>query len=87
VLGWASKMWSQIYRDAGTMEWLVEGPAAGRFELRELPACVSASRPYLIGIAAAMSAGLEMIGVEGDVQLDRVRRRRAQRHAARRLEG
>ena len=72
VLGWASKMWSQIYRDAGTMEWLVEGPAAGRFELRELPACVSASRPYLIGIAAAMSAGLEMIGVEGDVQLERV---------------
>ncbi len=72
VLGWASKMWSQIYRDAGTMEWIPEEPAGGRFELRELPACVAASRPYLIGIAAAMNAGLEMIGVEGDVEIERV---------------
>jgi len=72
VLGWASKMWSQIYRDAGTMEWVAEGPETGRFELRDLPACVARSRPYLVGFAAAMSAGLEMIGVEGDVQLDRV---------------
>lgn len=72
VLGWAPKMWSQIYRDAGTMEWVAEGTGAGRFELRELPACVAASRPYLIGIAAALSAGLEMIGVEGDVEVEGV---------------
>ncbi len=72
VLGWASKMWSQIYRDAGTMEWVAEGPETGRFELRDLPACVATSRPYLVGFAAAMSAGLEMIGVEGDVQIERV---------------
>jgi hypothetical protein len=81
VLGWASKMWSQIYRDAGTMEWVADGPEAGRFELRELPACVAASRPYLIGIAAAMNAGLEMIG-EGDVQSSpsmRCAQRRARR--------
>ena len=72
VLGWASKMWSQIYRDAGTMEWVAEGSGAGRLELRDLPSCAVASRPYLIGIAAAMNAGLEMIGVEGDVQLESV---------------
>lgn len=72
VLGWASKMWSQIYRDAGTMEWVAEAPETGRFELRDLPACVATSRPYLVGFAAAMSAGLEMIGVEGDVQIERV---------------
>ena len=65
-------MWSQIYRDAGTLEWVPEGPEAGRFELRDLPACIAASRPYLVGIAAAMNAGLETIGVDGDVQLDRV---------------
>jgi hypothetical protein len=72
VLGWTPKLWSQIYRDAGTLEWVPEGPEAGRFELRDLPACIAASRPYLVGIAAAMNAGLETIGVDGDVQLDRV---------------
>lgn len=70
VLRWSSKLWSQIYRDAGSCEWNEDGPTSGRAVLRDLPACVMASRPYLNGVAMAVTALFDAIGVEGAVQLD-----------------
>lgn len=72
VLRWSSKLWSQIYRDAGSCEWIEDGPTTGHAVLRDLPACVMASRPYLNGVAMAVTALFDAIGVQGEVQLDRI---------------
>jgi hypothetical protein len=72
VLGWSAKFWSQLYRDAGTLSYFPETTSSGRLELRDLPECLVASRNYLIGMAAALGAAFELLGVEGDAQLGRV---------------
>lgn len=84
LLGWSSKFWTQLYRDAGTMEFVAEGTHAGRLELRDLPACIAASKPYLLGMAAALGAAFEMMDVEGEAVLGDVDApaRRADIHVA-----
>jgi hypothetical protein len=72
TFSWSSKFWSQLYRDAGTLSYFAETPTSGRLELRELPACMAASDNYLLGMAAAVGATFELLGVEGDAQLGRV---------------
>jgi hypothetical protein len=71
VLRWSSRMWSQLYRDAGSVEWIDDGPTSGRLEMRDLPACIAGSRPYLVGMAAAIDASFETMGVHGEVRVER----------------
>jgi hypothetical protein len=72
LLGWSSKFWSQLYRDSGTMDFVSDGTHAGRLVLRDLPPCIAASRPYLLGMAAALGASFEMMDLEGEAQLGTV---------------
>jgi hypothetical protein len=72
TLGWSAKFWAQLYRDSGTLSYFPETTCSGRLELRELPACLVGSRNYLIGMAAALGAVFDLLGVEGDAQLGRV---------------
>ena len=72
LLGWSSKFWSQLYRDSGTMDFVADGTHAGRLVLRDLPPCIAASRPYLLGMAAALGASFEMMDLEGEAQLGAV---------------
>jgi hypothetical protein len=72
LLGWSSKFWTQLYRDAGTMDFVADGSHAGRLVLRDLPACIVDSQPYLLGMAAALGAAFEMMGVEGEASLGEV---------------
>lgn len=69
LLGWSSKFWAQLYRDAGTMDFVADGTHAGRLLLRDLPPCIAASRPYLLGMAAALGAAFEMMDVDGEAVL------------------
>ena len=56
----------------------VGAPTAGNFRLEEeavpfvlhdLPAGIAASKPYLLGMAAALGAAFEMMDVEGEAVL------------------
>jgi hypothetical protein len=69
---WSPKVWGQLYRDAGELRWIEAGPSAGRLVYEGLPAQVVASRPYLVGVEAALSATFELLGVEGEVRLSDV---------------
>jgi len=66
---WSPKVWGQLYRDAGELHWVDAGPSAGRLVYQGLPARVVASRPYLIGVEAALGATFELMGVAGEVRL------------------
>lgn len=72
LLGWSSKFWTQLYRDAGSMDFVADGSHAGRLVLRDLPSCIAASQPYLLGMAAALDAAFEVMGVEGEASLGEV---------------
>jgi hypothetical protein len=72
VLGWSTKFWAQLYRDAGRLAYVADGGNAGRLELRDLPACVVESRNYLLGMAAALDAVFVLLDVEGDARLGAV---------------
>jgi hypothetical protein len=72
LLGWSSKFWTQLYRDAGTLDFVVDGTHAGRLVFRDLPPCIAASKPYLLGMAAALGASFEMMDVEGEATLGAV---------------
>jgi len=69
LLRWAPKVWAQLYRDAGEMRF--EGAAGGtaRLELARLPDCVATSRPYMVGLAAAIEASFDLMEVAGEVHL------------------
>ena len=69
---WSPKVWSQLYREAGELRWFGDAPGAGRLVYEGLPPAVVASRPYLIGVEAALGACFELMGVEGEVQLGEV---------------
>lgn len=69
--GWAPKAYAQLYRDAGEMRFEPEEPGAAWLELSGLPR-VAASRDYLDGMAAAVAAGFDVLGVKGEVTLERL---------------
>jgi hypothetical protein len=70
LFGWAPKVYAQIYRDAGAMRFALDAPGSARLELTELPPAVAASRSYLDGMAAAVAAGFDLMGVKGEVRLE-----------------
>lgn len=72
LLDWCSKVWSQIYRDAGSIEFWALGDAAGRFELRGLPEVLAGEPAYLDGLAASISAIFDLLEVPGAVELQAV---------------
>jgi hypothetical protein len=72
LFGWAPKAYMQLYRDAGAMRFESDGPGAARLELSLLPAAVAASRDYLDGVAAAVAAGFDLMGVDGEVRIERL---------------
>ncbi|RIL06613.1 MAG: hypothetical protein DCC71_06015 [Proteobacteria bacterium] len=69
LLGWSAKFWGQLYRDAGTMAFEADGPSSGHLRLTGLPACIAASRPYLLGMAASLGAAFEAMGVDGEASV------------------
>lgn len=69
LFGWCSKVWNQIYRDAGDMNFVPIGDFAGRIELENLPS-VMRNATYLDGTAATVSAIFDILGVAGAAELD-----------------
>jgi len=69
---WSPKVWGQLYRDAGELRWFDGGPGAGRLVYEGLPATVVASRPYLIGVEAALGACFGLMEVDGVVRIGEV---------------
>lgn len=72
LLGWCSKVWGQLYRDAGGIEFESLGDDAGRFQLHDLPPLLTAHPEYLDGIAAAISAVFDVLDVPGAAELGAV---------------
>ena len=79
LFGWAPKAYAQIYRDSGEMRFLPERTGVARLELSELPPAIAASRSYLDGVAGSIAAGFDLMGVKGEVTIERFEplRRRA----------
>ena len=69
---WSSKVWNQIYRDCGDMEYIRLGESEGRIELRDLPETLTAHPRYLDGIAATLGAVFEIVNVHGQGELKAV---------------
>jgi hypothetical protein len=70
VFGWAPKAYSQLYRDAGLMRFVLDTPGSARLELEALPACVAESARYLDGIAASIAGGFDFMGAKGEVCIE-----------------
>jgi len=70
IFGWAPKAYAQIYREAGEMRFALDAPGSARLELHALPPAVATSRSYLDGMAAAVAAGFDLMGVKGEVRLE-----------------
>jgi hypothetical protein len=70
--GWAPKAYAQLYRDAGAMRFERDEPGSARLELSGLPPVVAASRDYLDGMGGAVAAGFDVMGVKGEVTLERL---------------
>jgi hypothetical protein len=71
VFAWAPKAYTQIYRDSGAMRFQAEGAGVARLELSELPPAIAASRNYLDGVAGSIAAGFDLMGVKGEVEIER----------------
>jgi hypothetical protein len=72
LLQWSSKVWSQIYRDFGSISFVPIGDSEGRFELGALPLEIAEHSVYLDGIAAAMSAVFDLLEIDGQIALKAV---------------
>lgn len=71
VFGWAPRAYAQIYRDSGAMRFRAEEPGLARLELSELPPAIASSRNYLDGVAGSIAAGFDLMGVKGEVSIER----------------
>jgi len=72
LFGWAPKAYAQLYRDSGEMRFESEGPGAARLELSGLPSAIARSRDYLDGMASAFAAGFDLMGIKGEVTVERI---------------
>jgi len=68
LFGWCSKVWNQIYRDAGDMQFVPISDCEGRLEMERLPT-VMRNATYLGGTAATVSAIFTILGLEGTAEL------------------
>lgn len=69
---WSSKVWNQIFRDCGDMEYVRLGECEGRIELHDLPEVLTAHPRYIDGIAATLNAVFEIVNVHGQGELQAV---------------
>ena len=70
LFGWAPKVYAQLYRDAGEMRFVLDAPGSARLAFEALPPAVATSRSYLDGMAAAVAAGFDFVGVKGEVRIE-----------------
>jgi hypothetical protein len=71
VFAWAPRVYAQIFRDSGAMRFQPEQPGVARLELSELPPAIASSRDYLDGVAGSISAGFDLMGLKGEVEIER----------------
>lgn len=69
LFDWSSKVWNQIYRDCGDMQYAGVGGNQGRIELTGLPDCLTDHPRYLDGVAATLSAVFDVVDVHGGGEL------------------
>ena len=69
LLDWCSKVWNQIYRDAGDMRFVALGEREGRIELSGLPPVLTRDPRYVDGIAATVSAIFDILEMDGGAEL------------------
>jgi hypothetical protein len=69
LFDWSSKVWNQIYRDCGDMEYIRLGESEGRIELHDLPEVLTAHPRYLDGVAATLNAVFSIANVHGHGEL------------------
>jgi hypothetical protein len=53
------------------MRFQLEGAGVARLELSELPPAIATSRNYLDGVAGSIAAGFDLMGVKGEVEIER----------------
>jgi hypothetical protein len=69
---WSSKVWNQIFRDCGDMEYVRLGESEGRIELHKLPDVLTAHPRYIDGIAATLNAVFDLVNLHGQSELQAV---------------
>ncbi len=72
LFAFASKVWGQLYRDAGTLRYEALGPCEGRLEASALPPELSGHRDYFDGVAATVSALFDLVELDGHAELKAV---------------
>lgn len=76
LLRWAPRIWGLLFRDAGTL--LAEAsPGQASVRIHGLPPEVANSRPYLLGMAAALSAIFDLTREQGTCRLEASERQEA----------
>lgn len=70
VLRWAPKVWSQLFRDVGSLRFEVSGPGEARLVLSDLANDVLRSIPWLDGTAGAVTAVFDVLRVDGEARLE-----------------
>lgn len=68
LFGWCSKVWNQIYRNAGDMRFVPIGDCEGHIEMERLP-IVMCNATYLDGTAATVSAIFTILEIDGVAEL------------------
>lgn len=66
---WSSKVWNQIYRDSGDMEYVRLGEGEGRIEVHGLPDSITSHPRYIDGTAATLAAVFEIAKAHGHAEL------------------
>jgi len=69
LLDWCSRVWNQIYRDAGDMRFAALGDREGRIEISGLPPILTRDPRYVDGIAATVSAVFDILEMDGAAEL------------------
>ncbi len=69
VFAWTPRVWSTIYRDAGTMKVVDMGPTAVDFVLSDLPQVICDNPNYLLGLAANFEAAFVLLKVKGSTTI------------------
>ncbi len=65
LFDWSSKVWNQIYRDCGDMQYVRLGESEGRIELHGLPDELTAHPRYIDGTAATLTVVFDIANVHG----------------------
>jgi hypothetical protein len=70
ILRWAPRVWGQLIRNGGKMDFIRADEGSVRLALRDLPPEISSSQIYLDGVCANISGFFDVIRVTGEVRLE-----------------